>query len=180
LALTRQKKQELIQSYVNLLAQSNAVVLARSRGLSVAQVTEFRSRARELGSRYQVVKNTLFRQALAQNGIDMPKGLEGSISVTFCFGDIAPVVGAIQKLGDAITEGEFEIVGGVIEKQVLDAAGAKRLATLPTKDVLFAQILAGINAPAAQLSGIVASGIRQVLTVLQARADQLQKSSPAA
>lgn len=180
MAITRQQKQELIQSYVDLLAQSHAVVLARSRGLSVAQVTELRSRTRELGSRYQVVKNTLFKQALSQNGVEMSQGLEGSISVTYCFGDIAPVVGAIQKFGDSITQGEFEIVGGVIEKQLLDAAGARRLATLPTKDVLFSQILAGINAPAAQLSGIVASGIRQVLTVLQARVDQLQKSSPAA
>lgn len=180
MAITRQKKKDLIQSYVDLLAQSNAIVLSRSRGLSVAQVTELRTRAREMGSRYQVVKNTLFRQALAQNGVDMTKGLEGPISVTFCFGDIAPVVEAIQKFGDSITEGEFEIVGGVMEKQVLDAANAKRLATLPTKDALFAQILAGINAPAAQLSGIVAGGIRQVLTVLQARVDQLQKSSPAA
>jgi large subunit ribosomal protein L10 len=180
LALTRQKKQELIQSYVDLLAQSNAVVMARSRGLSVAQVTQLRTRARELGARYQVVKNTLFRQALAQNGVDMAQGLEGPISIAFCFGDIAPVVEAVQKFGDSITEGEFAIVGGVIEKQVLDAAGARKLATLPTKDVLFAQILAGINAPASQLSGIVASGIRHVLTVLQARVDQLQESSPAA
>jgi large subunit ribosomal protein L10 len=180
LALTRQKKQELIQSYVDLLVQSQAVVLARSRGLSVAQVTQLRSRIRELGARYLVVKNTLFKQALVQNGVEMAQGLEGSISVAFCFGDIASVVEAVQKFGSSIAEGEFEIVGGVIEKQVLDAAGAKRLATLPTKDVLFAQILAGINAPAAQLSGIVASGIRQVLTVLQARVDQLQKSSPAA
>jgi large subunit ribosomal protein L10 len=180
LAITRQKKQELIQSYVDLLGQSHAVVLARSRGLSVAQVTQLRSKARELGSRYLVIKNTLFKQALMQSGVPMSEALEGSISATFCFGEITPVVGAIQKFADAIAEGEFEIVGGVLEKQVLDAASARRLATLPSKDTLFAQILAGINAPATQLSGIVASGIRQVLTVLQARADQLQESSPAA
>ena len=180
MAITRQKKQELIQSYVDLLGQSHAVVLARSRGLSVAQVQQLRTKTRELGSRYLVVKNTLFKQALAQAGVSTSATLEGSISATFCFGDIAPVVEAVGKFGGAIAEGEFEIVGGVIEKQLLDAAQAKSLATMPTKDALFAQILAGLNAPAAQLSGTIAGGIRQVLTVLQARVEQLEKLSPAA
>jgi large subunit ribosomal protein L10 len=180
LAFTREKKQELVQEYVDLLRESPAVVFVASRGLTVAEVTQLRTKMRETGSRYHRVKNTLFSQALQQAGMPVPKVLTGPVSVAFCPEDIAPAVKAIVDFDASLGEREFEITGGIVENQVLNAERAKALATMPSKDTLFAQILAGIQAPAGQVTGLVANSIRQILNVLQARVDQLQEADAAA
>jgi large subunit ribosomal protein L10 len=180
LAITKEKKQMLVEKYCDLLGNSEAAVFVKSRGLSVAEVTELRGKIREVGGSYSVVKNTLFRLALAQADLPVPDAITGPISVSFCPEDIAPVVKAIRDFAKKVDDREFEIVGGIVGRDLLDAHAAAALASLPTRDVLFAQLLAGINAPGTQLAGVVASGIRQVLYVLQARVDQLQEGEAAA
>jgi large subunit ribosomal protein L10 len=180
LAITKEKKEQLVESYVDLLNQSQAIVLVQSRGLSVAQVTDLRTRIREAGSKYHVVKNTLFQLALNQAGKPVPNVLAGPISAAFCIDDIAPTVEAIESFGNSFTDGRFEIVGGIVEQDLLDAERAKGLASLPSRDTLFAQILTGINAPASQAVAILANSVRQILNVLQARVDQLREGEAVA
>jgi large subunit ribosomal protein L10 len=180
LAITRAKKQELIETYVDWLGQSQAAVFVYSRGLTVAQITALRSKIREAGSTYHVVKNTLFRRALAQAEMPVPEFLSGPVSIAFCIDDIAPAVKAIEDFAADLDEGSFEIRGGLVERDVLDAEKAKALASMPSKDMLFTQILVGVNAPASGLATTVTNGLRQILNVLQARVDQLQESEAAA
>jgi len=180
LAITREKKAKLVQTYVELLENSQALVFVYAQGLTVAEMTRLRTRIRETGSRFHVIKNTLFRRALTQQGMPIPNALSGPVLVAFCVEDIAPVVKAIEDFADDLGEREFDITGGIVDNQILDAAQAKALASLPSKEQLFAQILAGINAPASQAAAIVANGIRQILNVLQARVDQLQKGQESA
>lgn len=180
MAITKGKKEELVRTYVDLLAHSQAVVFVRSRGLSVAEVTGLRSKVRDAGSNYHVIKNTLFRLALDEAKMPVPDMLSGPVSVTFCGEDIAPAVKAISDFAGTIGEREFQIIGGIVDNQVVGAEKAKSLATLPTKETLFVQILTGINAPAAKLAGVVTSSVRQILNVLQARVDQLQEGEAAA
>jgi len=181
LAITKEKKASLVQGYVDLLDDSSAVVMIQLLGLSVAEVTDLRTKIREAGGKYSVVKNTLFRLALAQRDMPVPEAITGPIAVAFCPEDIAPVVKVVddfaQDLGDDRT---FEIVAGIVESDELGAKAAKALASLPTKNTLYAQILAGLNAPSSQVVGVMAGGIRQVLNVLQARVDQLEESEAAA
>ncbi len=180
MAITKERKQELVQTYADLVERSQAVVFVTSRGLSVPEVTELRFKLRNVGSRYHVIKNTLFRRALEQVGIPVPEFLQGPLAVGFCLEDIAPTVKAIEDFGESLGEREFAIVGGIVEGEILDAERAQALASMPSKEMLFAQILAGINAPATQLAGVVAAGIRQVLSVLQARVDQLKEAQASA
>ena len=146
----------------------------------MAEVTDLRNKIREAGGKYSVVKNTLFRLALGQADMPIPDAILGPVSVMFCPEDLAPAVKVVADLAKDLEDREFAIVGGIVDNQVLDATQAKALASLPTKETLFAQILAGMNAPATQMAGVVASGIRQVLNVLQARVDQLGESEAAA
>ena len=180
MAITREKKRELVQTYVDWLEQSQAIVFVYSRGLKVGEITQLRSRIRKVGSEYHVIKNTLFKRALAQADIPVPDVLTGPVSVAFCAEDIAPTVGAIQDFAVSLGEREFEITGGIVENDLLDAEGAKALASLPSRDTLFVQILTCVNAPATQLAGILANGVRQILSVLQARVDQLKEGDVAA
>lgn len=181
MAITRQKKEELVEQYVDLLKDSHAIVFVQSRGLSVPEVEQLRNRVRESGGSYSVIKNTLFRLALEGTDTKVPAMMTGPLAVTFCPEDLAPVVKVIDDFGKEIGDDrDFGIVGGILEGEVLDAEGAQSLASLPSKDVLFAQILAGINASGSQLVGTIANGVRQILNVLQARVDQLEETEAAA
>jgi large subunit ribosomal protein L10 len=180
LAITKEKKHELVGEYVDMLQDSHAVVFVQLQGLTVGEVTDLRTRIREAGGKYHVVKNTLFRRALREADMVVPDTIQGPIAVTFCPEDVAPVVKVVEDFGKSVEGRMFSIVGGIIEQDALAAEQAQALASLPTKDQLFAQILAGINAPGTQLAGVVASGIRQVLSVIQARVEQLEGGEAAA
>jgi large subunit ribosomal protein L10 len=179
LAITKEKKEKLIQTYVELLENSQAIVFVYSSGLTVAEVTRLRTRIREAGSNYHIVKNSLFERALGQLGMPVPPDLAGPTAVVFCSESIATVVKSVEDFAKELGEREFQITGGIIENQVLRADAAKSLSSLPSKEQLFAQILAGFNAPAGKLTGTIANGVRQILNVLQARVDQLTDSSEA-
>jgi large subunit ribosomal protein L10 len=168
LAITREKKDQLLQTYVSLLGDSQAIVFVSSLGLSVAEVTQLRVKIRETGAKYHVVKNTLFGLALDQAGMPVPKFLTGPTAIAFCVEDIAPVIQAIEDFAEDLGERQFEIKGGIVGDELLDASGAKALADLPSKETLFIQILVGINAPGTQLTGLVANSIRQMVNLLQA------------
>ena len=168
MAITREKKNQLLQMYVSLLGDSQAVVFVSSRGLTVAEVTQLRTKIRETGAKYHVVKNTLFRRALDQAGMPVPEFLTGPMAIAFCVEDIAPVIKAIEDFSKDLDEREFEITGGIVGNDMLDADGAKALADLPSKDMLFAKILGSLNAPGTQLTGLLSSSIRQMLNLLQA------------
>ncbi len=180
MAVTKEKKESLVAEYVDLLQDSYATVFVQLQGLSVNEVTALRNRIREVGGKYHVVKNTLFRLALREANMVVPDAIRGPIAVTFCPEDVAPVVKALEDFGKNVEGRTFSIVGGILEQEVLGAEEAQALASLPSKEMLFAQILAGINAPGTQLVGVVASGIRQVLNVLQARVAQLEDGEAAA
>jgi large subunit ribosomal protein L10 len=103
------------------------------------------------------------------------------LAATFCPEDVAPVAKVIDDFGREVADDrEFGIVGGILEGEVLDAARAQSLASLPSKEILFAQILAGIHAPGSQLVGTIANSVRQILNVLQARIDQFEEAEAAA
>ena len=170
MAINKEKKSQLLETYVSLLGDSQAVVMVSALGLSVSEVTRLRVKIRESGAGFHVVKNTLFRRALVQAGMPAPDFIQGPTSVAFCVEDIAPVVKAINEFADDLGDRPFEIKGGIVESDVLGPEGAKALADMPSKEVFFAQILSGIKAPGNQLVGVLSNTLRQTVTVLQAGA----------
>ena len=170
MAINKEKKAQLLETYVSLLGDSQAIVMVYALGLSVAEVTRLRVKIRESGARFHVVKNTLFRRALTQAGMPTPGFIQGPVSVAFCVEDIAPVVKAIDDFAKDLGERPFEIMGGIVESDVLDAEGAKALADMPSKETFFAQILSSLQAPGSQLVGVLSNTLRQTVTVLQAGA----------
>lgn len=175
MAVTKEKKGQLIEKYVELLEKSNAAVFLHVARVGVNDITRLRAKMREVGSNYSVVKNTLFKRALEQMGKPTSDVLNGPVSVVFCSEDIAATVKAVNEFGNTVGNGEFKIVGGIIGREALNDKGAKALAEMPSREVLFARILGGIQAPASQLAGVITSGVRQIVTVLQARVDQLKE-----
>ena len=173
MALTRERKEMLVRQFAEMAARSSALIFTENQGLTVAEMTQVRRRVREAEGAYHVVKNTLLRLALAQAGLPVPDELlRGPTAVSFCLGEVPPVA---KALVEATKEMErLQIKGGILEGRVMDPEGIRALADLPTREVLMAQVLGGIQGPARQVAGVVAGGIRQILNLLQARIEQLE------
>jgi len=170
LAITRKKKEALLAQYKEVLERSNALFLTRYERLTVNQMTVLRRKLREADGGFLVVKNTLAKRAFHETGVtDLDSLLEGPVGIGFSFADPPPVAKVLvdfAKETDALT-----VKGGLLGTTVLDERGVKALAALPPLDVIRAQLLGVIAAPASQLAGVIAGGVRQVVNVLHAYAE---------
>jgi large subunit ribosomal protein L10 len=175
LAISKERKAELVAEYIEQLEQSKGIILADYRGLSVNDISQVRSAMRPIGGKFQVVKNRLMALALKEVDLSLPdEWLAGPTAVSFCHDEVPPVAKALKDAAKDIEA--LEIKGGLLGKSMISAAEVSTIADLPSREVLLAQVLGTINAPAGQIAGVVASGVRQVLNVLQAYVDKLQES----
>jgi large subunit ribosomal protein L10 len=179
LAISRDKKENLIAEYVQQLNDSEAVIFTSYRGLKVSDLQELRKRIREADGGFAVVKNTLAQRALTEVGLPIvDEMLTGPIGIGFCNNNITGVAKAIT--GYARTNELLVIKGALVGNQVVDDAAVRNLADLPSIEVLRAQLLGVINAPASRLAGVIAGGVRQVVNVINAYAEKDKEEAPAA
>ena len=176
MAITREKKEQMVADYLENLSRSRAMILADYRGLTVANITQLRQNLRELDGAFHVVKNSLFQRALEQAGLPVPtEQLEGPLAVGFCFGDTPPVAKALVDFAKGLDV--LEIKGAILGLEILDAQGVKGLADLPPRDVLRAQLLAAIQGPMSNLVSVLAAPMREIAQVLKARSEQGQEAA---
>jgi len=174
--LNRKEKEQTLSNLSEKVKGFQAAVLTNYRGLNVEQMNHLRQRLREEKISYHVVKNTLMK--LASKGTDLEKldhYFEGPTAIAISYGDpvsLAKILSEFIK-----TQPFLEIKVGLIQGKVASPEEVKALATMPSREVLFAQILGGIQGPANQLGAAVYNAVQQVLGILQARADQLANSS---
>jgi large subunit ribosomal protein L10 len=181
LAISRERKEELVDLYKQQMAKSNGVILANYAGLTMPQMQNLRRRASEHDAQVFVIKNTLLNVVLKEQNMEAPEELfTQSIMAAFCHQEIAPMTKLLLDFTKEVTEERFHIKGGIMEGRFLNQAQTRALADLPSREVLLSHVLRTINAPATQMAGVVASGIRQVLNVLQAYVDKLEGKGGAA
>ena len=175
MAITRQKKEELVSELNDLLTNSKLTVLARYEGLNVAQMQQLRRSARENGTKIKVVKNRLVRVATPQ--VSTLKDVDTSVftgQLLYAFNDQDEVAPAQALAAFAKTNPALEFVAGITDDgKLLDKSEVTALASLPTKDQLRAQLVGTLSAPLTGFMGVLSGNIRGVLNVLQARADTL-------
>ncbi len=178
MAITRQKKEELIERYRGELKTASAVVFTNFKGTNVAQLRSLRNRLKEHNTTCVVVKNTLFKIALGETGYAQPDELlNGSNAVVFINEDIGKGVTALK---DWIKEAKvLEIRGALLEKSVLNAAQAESLSDLPTKEQTLAMVLGAINAPASTLVRMINAPGASLARVLNAYVEKQQEAGAA-
>ena len=178
MAITKQRKDEIVVQYVDWMNKSKAVVLTEYTGLSMKNIDELRAKIREVGGEFHIVKNTLGKVAIDQVGYELPEDLlVGSTAVAFAFED-AP--GVAKALMDFAKEFDFmKIKAGYLEGILIGADEVKALADLPPLPVVRAQLLGVLMAPASKLVRTLSEPARQLTTVLQAYADKDSDAAPA-
>lgn len=126
-----------------------------------------RDKGHEQGVELTVTKKTLLMRALENNGFAFSKtDLAGSILSTMSYDDevaAAKLIATFAKDRDGI-----EIVGGILEGKFVDASAVKQLASLPSKDVLLAQVVGSLNAPISGFVNVLAGNLRGFVRVLSA------------
>lgn len=179
MAISRAKKEALVENYVGRLNDSEAIIFTEYNGLTVAELQQLRKSIREADGSFAIVKNTLARRALADAGLPVPEDiLVGPVGIGFCHQNITGVAKAMTSYAK---ENELVVIkGGLMGQDVIDSAAIKSLADLPSIEVLRAQLLGLINAPASQLTGVIAGSVRQVINVVNAYAEKDSEEAPAA
>ena len=164
-------KEQVVNEIKEKFQRAEAVVLVDYRGLNVAEVTELRKRFREAGADYKVYKNTLMTRALTELGIEgLNPYLTGPNAIALGYDD--PVVPAKIISEFAKDHDKLEIKAGMISGKVIGAEGIKSLASLPSKEVLVAQVLGGLNAPITGLVNVLQGNIRNLVYALNAIAEK--------
>lgn len=166
--MDRAQKAESIETLKGVFADSGAVVVTHYLGLTVAEMTELRGRLRKEGATFKVVKNTLAQKAL--NGSVGEAGdalFTGPVGIAYALDPVSAAKVATQYAKD---NDKFTVVGGLMGQTVLDQAGIKALATLPSLDQLRAKIIGLVQAPATKVAGVLQAPAGQVARVIGAYA----------
>ena len=170
MALSKQRKQELVQTYTALLQRSQGVVWVNNKGLSVSDISTLRNRVREAEGVCRVTKNRLARLALEEAGLPTSEEtLSGPTLAGFALGEIPPVAKAISDFANETDS--IEIKGGLMGTQLLSAKEVKTLANLPPLPELRVRLLRILNAPARGVAGAFSSSVSQVVSVVNAFAN---------
>jgi large subunit ribosomal protein L10 len=170
LAISKQRKKELVERYTDLLNSSKGLILTGFEGLSVRELEHLRAKIREVGGEFYIVKNRLIIRALEGTKVKLPEGaLVGTTAIGFAFEEIPAVAKAIVDLAKEVDS--VVMKGGVVEGQILDAVQIATLAELPPLLVLQAQLVGLISTPARQVAGVLQGSMRNILNVTHAFAE---------
>jgi len=176
MALSKEKKHEIVDDIVARLSASKLTVLASYPGTSVKAMQALRKQASDNGTSVRVVKNRLVIKALDKD--DRWKNIDKSIfkgQLLYAFNNDDEVSPAKTLADFSKTNTSLEFVGALtIDGQLLSAEDVTMLANLPTKDQLRGQLVGLISAPLSGFVNVVAGNIRGVLTVLNARAETIK------
>ena len=167
----RAQKEQLVDELGQIFASSGVVVVAHYTGMTVAQMQDLRAKMREVGGSVRVAKNKLAKIALdGKPGNKMGNLLTGMTVLAYSEDPVAAA-----KVAEAYAKGndKFVILGGAMGDAVLDQAGVKAVASMPSREELIAQIVGMIGSPASSLAGAIgapAANIASILSTIEEKA----------
>jgi len=155
LSLNRSEKEAVISDVTSLAAKAQTLVIAEYRGITVADMTKLRTTARNSGVTLSVLKNTLARRAVAGSSFEVVADqMSGPLIYSFSVDAVAAakVVAEFAKTNDKLV-----IRAGAYGGKALDANGVKQLASIPSKEVLLAQLLGLMQSPISRTARVLAA-----------------------
>jgi len=165
--MNRDQKAAVVDEIAEQIKSAEAVFAVDYRGISVEQAADLRSRLRESGTRFRIVKNSLTERAADQAGAEALKALlDGPTALAFVTGDAALAAKALNDAARTLHTLAFK--GGMMDSAALSAADVVAIARLPAREVLHAQLVGTIAAP---ITGLV----RTLNALIAGLAIQLQQ-----
>lgn len=172
--MSREEKTQIIDSLKQLFSQCSIGILTDYRGQSASEMNELRRRLRELGIEYKVVKNTLARFAAQRAGREeLLSFFEGPVAIAFGYGGITEPAKALANYIET-SKASMSIKGGFLPDRLLTKEEVTTLSALPSKEVLIARVLGGVQSPISALVSQLTAPMRGIIAGLQARIQQLE------
>jgi large subunit ribosomal protein L10 len=171
------RKSERVQDIASVIKDAKSIIMNDFTGLNVQDISELRRVCREKGVIYRVVKNTLAKRSFAEIGLDGAAPLlDGPTAIAVSTSDEALPAQLLKKFAD-----DYELPrlkGGVVAGRIMTAEEVIRLASLPGRDVLLAQVVGTAQAPLRGLLNCLGASLRDLVGVLNAVAEK--KGAPSA
>jgi large subunit ribosomal protein L10 len=164
-------KRAAVADLVEAFSNSHSAIVSDYRGLTVSDIGKVRRELRDKGITYRVVKNRLAKIAAEQAGRgELATLLDGPSAIALGGSDEAALA---RGLLDAVRPFRIvEIRGGIVGNSAIDGAGVTRLASLPSREVLLAQLAGGIASPLSSMASLLAAPLRNLGYALQQLRDQ--------
>lgn len=171
MAITKQKKSEIYQSYLDMLKNAQGLIVTEYRGMSMPNFNLTRAALRPIKATFTVTKNTIFKIALQESGFPVPEDLlTGPIAIAIAYGDLPALAKAILARSK---EDELLILkGAIMGETIFRASQIEALATLPTLDEARAQLIGTLQQPASRLVGLLAQPAQGLTALLKAYSDK--------
>lgn len=171
----RREKEAVVATMQEKFKSMPMAVLTKFTGLNVQQVTTLRRELRGAGAEYMVVKNTLLRLAAKNTDLELLSDhFRGPIAVALWGGDPVAVVKVMTEFSQEYPA--FEIKAGVLEGHVLTPEQVKKLASLPSKEVLIAQLLSILQAVPTRFVRVINAPLQKLAWVLNAIKEKREQS----
>ncbi|HEV2392439.1 MAG TPA: 50S ribosomal protein L10 [Verrucomicrobiae bacterium] len=176
----RPEKQNLTKEYISRLNASPFFIVVNYKGLNVGHFNELRKRLTKAGAEIHIVKNSIFRLAAKEAGVGELNGaLTGQLAVVTGQRDISTAAKVVKTFGSEFDR--LKVHFGYLNNERLEQQAILTLADLPSMEVLRAQFLGVLNAPASKLVRLLNTPASQMARILKARQDKLGETpAPAA
>lgn len=168
----KEQKKEILRDLDEKIKKSKSIVFASFNALGVKENEELRNNLRKENGEYYVSKKTLLDLALKNSKISVVdiKNLSGKVATVFAYEDeISPakVVFNFKKNN----EGKISFVGGVLDGKFISKEEVENLATLPSKQELYAKLVGSLNSPISGFVNVLSGNLRGLVNVLKAISD---------
>lgn len=164
--MLRSEKSEVVEEIASIYKESPSVIVAHYHGLTVSEVNSLRESLKSKDAGFKVVKNTLAKIAANKVGLDDTVSLFSGPTVIVYSQE--PVEMAKLVVNFAKSNENLKIVGGIVDKQVLNKHSIKELSKLPSLNELRSKIIGLLQAPATKIAGVLQAPSSSLARVVQA------------
>ena len=173
--MKKEDKERVVADLTERLRNTETLLVADYRGLTMPQIDELRTKLIEHGARFAVVKNTLTRRAAEAAGSDALLALlDGPTAIAFLESGGDPVAVAKALVDAARDTRVLEVRGGMLEGRPVEPGEIESLAKLPPVDILRGQVLGAVTAPLTAIVGLFTAPLQDLYGLIDARIEQLQ------
>lgn len=169
---TKARKQEDLNALTEQLQNSKSAMIVSFNKLTVSKDQEFRNQLRDAGAKYQVVKNTIARRAVAGTPYEgASEHFKGVTGIAWTDNDAVVLSKTVSKF--VKDNGEiFKFKAGIVDGKVVDQKQVEAIASLPSKEVLISKLLFVLNAQAQRLATVINAVPRNLAVVIKQIGDQ--------
>ena len=171
MAVTKEKKEEILQGLIESLKSAKSVVFSHYSGLDVKSMQELRTSLRDKNSEYKVAKKTLIKLAAKEAGLpELPNEvLDGPIGIAISFDDELSAAKAIYDFSK--THKEAVLIGAIIDGEILSKEEVNEFAKIPSREELYAKLVYTIKSPISGFYSTLHGVLRNFVGVLNAYKD---------